>query len=166
VHIIFDRIHEDARIPTRATEGSAGYDLAACLSVETVRFSDGTTQWDESVRASSEGSFVEISPAQMALVPLGFRARLPAGYEAQIRPRSGAAFRNGLHVANSPGTIDCDYPGEWMVPVRNGGAATLRITHGDRIAQVVFSRFEVLEFEGGEVGVTSSRTAGFGSTGR
>ena len=74
-------------------------------------------------------------------------------------------FKKGLHVANSPGTVDCDYPDEWMVPVRNGGAGPLVIEHGERIAQVVLSRYEVIPFEAGSVAATTSRAGGFGSTG-
>ena len=101
----------------------------------------------------------------MALVPLGFRARLPRGIEAQIRPRSGAAFKKGLHIANSPGTVDCDFPDEWMVPVRNASVGPLIIEHGERIAQMVLSRYEVIPYEAGSVQATTNRQGGFGSTG-
>src|SRR3954468_23721072 len=101
--IVFEPLHESVTPPARATEGSAGADLKAFLSGRTVRCSDGTTQWEEQV--SSAGSLT-LKPGSMALVPLGFRARLPVGIEAQIRPRSGAAFKKALHVANAPGTID------------------------------------------------------------
>ena len=101
----------------------------------------------------------------MALVPLGFRARLPAGIEAQIRPRSGAAFKKGLRIPNAPGTIDSDYPDEWMVILENGASGPVQIVHGERIAQVVLARYEVLAIREGAVGVSSSRTGGFGSTG-
>src|SRR5688572_7937630 len=117
--IVFEALHPGVEPPGRATEGSAGADLKAYLSGRTVRCSDGSSQWDESIGADAK---LILKPGAMALVPLGFRARLPVGIEAQIRPRSGAAFKRGLHVANAPGTVDCDYPDEWMVPVRNGGA--------------------------------------------
>jgi dUTP pyrophosphatase len=116
------------------------------------------------VNATDAGQLT-LEPGVMALVPLGFRARLPHGIEAQIRPRSGAAFKKGLHVANSPGTIDADFPDEWMVPVRNGGSGALVIDHGERIAQMVLARYEVLQIELGSVAATTSRTGGFGSTG-
>jgi dUTP pyrophosphatase len=159
--IVFEALHPGVEPPTRATEGSAGADLKAYLNDRTVRCSDGTRQWDEQV----SGGRLMLQPGAMALVPLGFRARLPAGIEAQIRPRSGAAFKKGLHVANSPGTVDCDYPDEWMVPVRNGGAGPLVVEHGERIAQVVLARYEVIPFEVGSVSATTSRAGGFGSTG-
>src|SRR6476661_2994866 len=160
--IVFEPLHEGVTPPARATEGSAGADLKAFLTGRTVRCSDGTTQWDETLGVPAT---LTLKPGCMALVPLGFRARLPQGIEAQIRPRSGAAFKKGLHVANSPGTIDCDFPDEWMVPVRNGGIGPLVIEHGERIAQMVLARYEVLEFEVGGVAATTSRAGGFGSTG-
>ena len=160
--IVFEALHPGVEFPARATEGSAGADLKAHLTGRTVRCSDGTTQWDEHVGSNTT---ITLKPGSMALVPLGFRARLPAGIEAQVRPRSGAAFKKGLHVANAPGTIDCDFPDEWMVPVRNGGIGPLVIEHGERIAQMVLSRYEVLPFETGSVAATTSRSGGFGSTG-
>jgi dUTP pyrophosphatase len=160
--IIFEPLHDGVEPPARATAGSAGSDLRAFLINRTVRCSDGTRQWDESTAASST---LMLEPGAMALVPLGFRARLPPGIEAQIRPRSGAAFKKGLHLANSPGTVDSDFPDEWMVPVRNGGSGPLTIAHGERIAQMVLARFEVLAMETGVVAATTSRQGGFGSTG-
>ena len=160
--IVFEALHPGVEPPTRATEGSAGADLKAWLVDRTVRCSDGITQWEE--QAGSSGRLT-LKPGAMALVPLGFRARLPEGIEAQIRPRSGAAFKKALHVANAPGTIDCDFPDEWMVPVRNGGAGPLVIEHGERIAQMVLARYEVLPFTAGVVTATTSRAGGFGSTG-
>lgn len=160
--IVFEALHEGVEPPARATEGSAGADLKAYLLDRSVRCSDGIRQWDEQV---GPGAKLTLNPGVMALVPLGFRARLPGGIEAQIRPRSGAAFKKGLHVANSPGTVDCDYPDEWMVPVRNGGLGPLVIEHGERIAQVVLARYEVIPFAAGNVAATTSRAGGFGSTG-
>lgn len=160
--IVFEALHPGVEPPARATEGSAGADLRAWLTDRTVRCSDGITQWDEQTGPSGR---LTLKPGAMALVPLGFRARLPEGIEAQIRPRSGAAFRKALHVANAPGTIDWDFPDEWMVPVRNGGAGPLVIEHGERIAQMILARYEVLPFVAGAVSATTSRAGGFGSTG-
>lgn len=160
--IVFEPLHGGVEPPARATEGSAGADLKAYLIDRTVRCSDGIRQWEEQAGVAGK---LTLQPGAMALVPLGFRARLPAGIEAQIRPRSGAAFKKGLHVANSPGTVDCDYPDEWMVPVRNGGAGPLIVEHGERIAQVVLARYEAIPFVPGAVAATTSRAGGFGSTG-
>ncbi len=160
--IVFEALHPGVEPPTRATKGSAGADLKAYLTDRSVKCSDCITQWEEQVGASGK---LTLKPGAMALVPLGFRARLPHGIEAQIRPRSGAAFRKGLHIANTPGTVDCDYPDEWMVPVRNGSVGPLVIEHGERIAQVILARYEVIPFEVGAVAATTSRAGGFGSTG-
>jgi dUTP pyrophosphatase len=161
--ITYQRLHPDTPLPERATEGAAGYDLRAYLANRVVRCSDDASKWD--IAATEEGRLT-LQPGTMALVPLGFKARLPAGYEAQIRPRSGAAFKRALEVPNAPGTIDADYPDEWMVILRNASQVPQEVLHGDRIAQMVLSRFEVLDTDEGEVGVTSSREGGFGSTGR
>ena len=160
--IVVQRLYDDAVTPSRATEGSAGYDLAAYLRGRSVRCSDGARQWEEST--SADGT-IAIAPAVTVLVPLGFKARLPEGYEAQIRPRSGTSFKKGLQLPNAPGTIDADFPDEWMVLMRNPNAHPVTIAHGERIAQMVLHRFEVLEFTEGAVGATTSRAGGFGSTG-
>ena len=164
--ILFERLHDDTVIPTRATEGSAGYDLRAYLRDRSVRCSDGTRTWEIACEPVGTSARFSIPAGAMALVPLGFKARLPEGYEAQIRPRSGTTFKKGLQIPNSPGTIDCDFPDEWMVLVRNPLAVPVLIEHGERIAQMVLHRFATLEFETGTVGLTTSRAGGFGSTGR
>ncbi len=154
-------LHADAQPPRRATEGSAGYDLCAYLTGRTVKCSDAQRTWDE---PASDAAFT-LAPQTAALIPLGFKARLPIGIEAQIRPRSGTSFKRGLQIPNAPGTIDSDFPDEWMVIVRNPTPHPIRIDHGERIAQMVLSRYEVLAIEAGTVEVSTSRTGGFGSTG-
>ena len=84
---------------------------------------------------------------------------------AQVRPRSGTSLKTDIVIANAPGTIDADYPDEWCVPVRHGGTRDLVITHGERIAQMVLVRHEVLDFMIGAVRPTTDRAGGFGSTG-
>ena len=163
--ILFEGLHAGVRPPRRGTAGSAGYDLEAHLVSRTVRV------WRQGVMherpcLESGGAFsLTLAPGEKALVPLGFKARLPDGYEAQIRPRSGTSVKTDLVIANAPGTVDADYPDEWFVPVKNGGAAPLTIAHGDRIAQMVLARFEVLEFSEGGVVRSTDRSGGFGSTG-
>jgi dUTP pyrophosphatase len=161
MQLIVELLHADAQPPRRATEGSAGYDLCAYLTGRTIKCSDARSTWEGS---TANGQF-ELAPGTAALIPLGFKARIPQGIEAQIRPRSGTSFKKGLQIPNSPGTIDSDFPDEWMVIVRNPTAFTIRIDHGERIAQMVLARYEVLEIESGSVGVTTSRVGGFGSTG-
>ena len=162
--IIIELLHDDSQVPRRATEGSAGYDLYAYVRGRRVRCSDVTRTWEAEVPVADD-SALELAPNVMALVPLGFKARLPHGYEAQIRPRSGTAFRKGLAMPNAPGTVDSDYPDEWMVIIRNASPAAVRISHGERIAQMVLQRYEVLDFVEGDVQATTSRAGGFGSTG-
>ena len=164
--ITFEALHDGVVPPQRATTASAGYDLEACLLAAEVRVFVGGVPEPRMVERSAEGLSVVLAPGEKALIPLGFRARLPEGYEAQLRPRSGTSLRTDLVIVNSPGTIDADYPDEWMVPIRNGGAVPLRIRHGERIAQMVLARFETLDFEPGTVFRSTDRAGGFGSTGQ
>ena len=165
--ITLELLHPDARAPERATEDSAGYDLFVHLTHRTVNCRDATGPQElPTFRDRDKGlSYFELGPNVTAMIPLGFKARLPRGCEAQIRPRSGTTFKKGLLIPNSPGTIDADYPDEWMVLVRNPGMTPVRIEHGERIAQMVLARYEVLPIEMGKVSRTSSRSGGFGSTG-
>ena len=169
--LIVELLHSDAQPPRRATEGSAGYDLCAYLRGRRVKCSDGQRTWEASVTSSelestnSECHFT-LESGVAALIPLGFKARIPEGIEAQIRPRSGTSFKKGLQIPNAPGTIDSDYPDEWMVIVRNPTPTPIHIAHGERIAQMVLARYEVLDVETGSVAVTTTRVGGFGSTGR
>ncbi|MEO5818663.1 MAG: dUTP diphosphatase [Gemmatimonadaceae bacterium] len=163
---LIERLHDDVVIPARATAGSAGYDLRAYLLGRTIKLSDGVAQRELDADDDTGEWGVTLRPAEMALIPLGFRTRLPQGVEAQIRPRSGQAFKHALTVPNAPGTVDADYAEEWMVIVRNDAPVARRIVHGERIAQVVFARFLPLSLVEGEVSRTTERAGGFGSTGR
>jgi dUTP pyrophosphatase len=165
-NIVFEPLHPGVESPRRATEASAGHDLAACLSAGSVKvFVDGVAE-SRAVMPGGDGPSVTLAPGEKALVPLGFRARLPVGYEAQVRPRSGTSLKTDLVIVNSPGTIDADFPDEWCVPIKNGGTRPLVVKHGERIAQMVLCKYESLAFESGEVTRTTDRAGGFGSTGR
>ena len=132
----------DLPLPVRATEGAAGYDVR-----------------------SAAASF-DLEPGGIRLVETGLTMELPDGVECQVRPRSGLAVRHGITLPNSPGTIDPDYRGELKVPLQNLGPETVRIERGDRVAQLVFARFEVLAVEEAvELSETERGTGGFGSTG-
>ena len=160
-----ERLHDDAVLPARATAGSAGYDVRAYLRGRRIRCSNGVAQSErDAVESAGEWS-VTLPPSEMALIPLGFRTRLPAGIEGQVRPRSGQAFKQALTIPNAPGTVDSDYAEEWMVIVRNDAPVARTIVHGERIAQVVFARFAELEFEETGVRRSTDRAGGFGSTG-
>jgi len=164
--VTIERLHDDVLLPSRATAGSAGFDLRAHLRDRLVRCSNGEAQYERSASDAGGEWGIELAPREMALIPLGFRTRLPRDVEAQIRPRSGQAFKHALTVPNSPGTVDSDYAEEWMVIVRNDAAVSRRIVHGERIAQVVFSRFVAPQLEVAIVERTSDRVGGFGSTGK
>ena len=164
--ILFEPLHPDVAVPTRATAHSAGYDLAAYLTDRTVRIFLHGAVTERRTEVRDGRAVLVLQPEERALVPLGFRARLPVGVEAQVRPRSGTSLKTDIVIANAPGTIDADYPDEWCVPVRHGGTRELVIAHGERIAQMVLARHEVLDFILGAVQATTDRTGGFGSTGR
>ena len=136
--------HSPYPCPAYATEQSAGMDLKANL----------------------EESLV-LKPLQRALVPTGLYMALPAGYEAQVRPRSGLAAKHGITVLNTPGTIDADYRGEVKVILVNLSDTPFEIVPGERIAQIVIARHETIEWEEvQQLDATSRGTGGFGSTGR
>jgi dUTP pyrophosphatase len=106
-------------------------------------------------------------PGMRALVPTGIAVALPAGYEAQIRPRSGLALKHGITLVNAPGTIDPDYRGEIGVIVINHGSEPFTIRNGERIAQMVFASFvRVLLEEVDELDGTDRGNGGFGHTGK
>ena len=160
--IVFEALFDGVTAPSRATTGAAGYDVRAHLRGRTVRtWRDGV---EVMVSTSATGT-VSLEPGDVALVPLGFRARLPAGYEAQVRLRSSIAFRRGLILPNAPGTIDADYPEEWLVMVRNASAQGVTIEHGERIAQIILHRYATLDWSTGVVTRSTDRSGGIGSTG-
>jgi deoxyuridine 5'-triphosphate nucleotidohydrolase len=165
--IIIEKLFADVVLPSRATEHSAGYDLYAYLNERPVKMSDGRGAiLERATSAAATGRVFEIQARMTALIPLGFKARLPEGFEAQIRPRSGNSFKRNLMVSNSPGTIDADYPDEWMVLVRNlSSTEPLVIQYGERVAQMIIARFETPDFVEGDVAATTSRKGGLGSTG-
>ncbi|MBK5188228.1 MAG: hypothetical protein JJD97_08270 [Gemmatimonadaceae bacterium] len=160
--ITYEPLHPDVPTPARATREAAGYDVCAYLIGRTVRISDGVKVRE---RASDESHRVHFEPGEIALVPLGFKARLPDGYEAQVRIRSSIAFKRGLIIPNGPGTIDADYPDEWMVMLKNDSPRGVVIEHGERIAQIVLARYSVLEWTPGAVTASTDRIGGIGSTG-
>jgi len=131
-------------LPQYATALSAGLDLRANLE-----------------------SPIELAPGERKLVTTGLFLELPEGYEAQIRPRSGLAFKHGITVLNSPGTIDADYRGEIMVLLINLGHETFTITHGERIAQMIVAPFQQITWEAAHTLSETERGAGgYGSTGK
>jgi dUTP pyrophosphatase len=133
----------DLALPKKMTDQSTGFDLAAAITQP-----------------------ITIPPGQIAVIPCGFHMALPSGYEAQIRPRSGLASRNGITPVNSPGTIDADYRGEVMTPIINLGRAPFTVERGMRIAQMVIApvpRVKIVEVN--ELDETARGGGGFGHTG-
>lgn len=114
------------------------------------------------LRANLEQS-IRLNPMERKLVPTGLYIELPVGFEAQIRPRSGLAFKHGIGIVNSPGTIDADYRGEIKVLLINFGAEPFEINHGDRIAQMVIAKHETVSWN--EVEVLNDTTRGEGGFG-
>lgn len=118
------------------------------------------------IRAWLPDGDLTIDPGKYVLVPTGMRMALPAGYEAQVRPRSGLAAKYGVTVLNAPGTIDADYRGEVKVILINHGTEPFVIHHGDRIAQMIVARYEQCAFsEVSDLDETARGAGGFGSTG-
>ncbi len=118
------------------------------------------------VHAFTEGE-IELKPMERKLIPTGLFIELPPGFEAQMRPRSGLAIRHGITVLNTPGTIDADYRGEIKVILINLSTEKFVVKDGDRIAQLIISRHESIEWEIVEILNHSKReSGGFGSTGK
>ena len=131
-------------LPTHATAGSAGLDLRAALEEP-----------------------VTLEPLDRALIPTGLYFAIPAGYEVQIRPRSGLAMKHGITVLNTPGTIDSDYRGEIRVALINLSREPFTIEPGERICQMVLARYEPVEWvETEQLDDTDRGEGGFGHTGR
>jgi dUTP pyrophosphatase len=113
------------------------------------------------------GPAITLPSLGRALIPTGLAIALPDGFEAQVRPRSGLAIKQGLSLVNTPGTIDSDYRGEIQVPMINLDANPQRIEHGDRIAQMLLAQVVRIEWQEVQELPSSDRgTGGFGSTGR
>jgi dUTP pyrophosphatase len=136
--------HSNNALPTYETALSAGMDIRANLDQP-----------------------VCLKPLERSLVPTGLFIELPAGFEAQIRPRSGLAAKNGITVLNSPGTVDADYRGEIKVILVNLSQQEFVVNHGDRIAQMVIAKHETVAWETvNELETTERGVGGFGHTGK
>lgn len=109
---------------------------------------------------------VVLSPGRPEGVPTGLAIELPAGFEAQVRPRSGLALKHAITMPNSPATIDPGYRGELRVILLNAGRADYVVEPGDRIAQMVIARYEPVEWDEGELSDSVRGAGGFGSSGR
>jgi dUTP pyrophosphatase len=143
VSIRFRKLHASATVPSYMSAGAAGCDVCACLPETT-----------------------EIPPGARAAIATGLSVEIPEGYEIQVRPRSGLAWKKGLTVVNAPGTIDSDFRGEIKVLLVNLGSETVFLEPGDRVAQFVLQRVEQMEWvESNDLSETARGLGGFGSTG-
>jgi dUTP pyrophosphatase len=135
--------NDDLPLPTYQTDHAAGMDLCAAVSADVI-----------------------LTPGARAVIPTGFAIALPPGFEAQVRPRSGLAAKNGVTVLNSPGTIDADYRGEVGVILVNHGREPFTISRGARIAQMIVAPVStVVWHETDALSDTARGAGGFGSTG-
>jgi dUTP pyrophosphatase len=133
---------KDLPVPTRQSSQAAGLDLHAKI-----------------------GGTITIQKGECVLIPTGIKIALPFGFEAQIRSRSGLALNHGVVVLNSPGTVDADYRGEIKVLLINHGMENFKINRGDRIAQIIISKIETMDFtEVDTLPETARGDGGFGST--
>lgn len=135
-------VDDDISLPAWQSAGAAGLDLAAAVKEP-----------------------LTLTPGQISLVPTGWAVAIPAGYEGQLRPRSGLALKKGLTLVNTPGTIDWDYRGEVQMPMINLGAEPVTIKRGERVAQLIINKIErpeIVMVE--ELSGTERGSGGFGST--
>ncbi len=136
-------VKEGASLPLYKTSGASGADVCACISEKII-----------------------LRKGKRILVPTGLFFEIPEGFEIQVRPRSGLAFKNGITVLNTPGTIDSDYRGELKVLLANFGNQDFEIKNGDRIAQIIVSPVTLGDFTQVEnLSETERGSGGFGSTG-
>lgn len=166
--ILYEALHEDTVLPTRATDGSAGYDLAAYLTDRMVTVYD---RWNASrtvlvTATGPERGRLLLVPGEVAMIPLGFKAQLEHGCCGLILPRSGKASKRRLRPVNAPGLVDSDYPAEWMVALENASSDVVQvIRHQEPIAQLLIQTVTLDQWVPGVVEARSERWGGFGSTG-
>lgn len=145
VRLAVKKLHEAATLPGYQTAGAAGMDIHACLPEAPMT----------------------LQPGAIAVVPTGLALAIPAGFEGQVRPRSGLSTKHGLSVPNAPGTIDSDYRGELRIALINHGKDAFTVTHGMRIVQLVIAPVVRASIElVDDLDETARGQGGFGSTGR
>lgn len=143
ISVKWKRLHPRAVLPSYQSAGAAGCDAVACLDAPLV-----------------------VKVGERVAAPTGFAVEIPEGYEIQVRPRSGLAFKKGLTVINAPGTIDSDYRGEVKILLVNLGDDDICVEPGERVAQLLIQRVVQIDWQESEtLGDTARSTGGFGSTG-
>ena len=157
VKVKFKKLYDNAKLPERAHPTDAGMDLYA---YNFSKFCDGKL-------INGYELPINLQPASRVLIKCGFAMSIPVGWEAQVRPRSGLALKEGISIVNSPGTIDCSWRGEVAAILINHSKEMVVIRKGDRIAQMVISEVPHLEVEEvEELDDTERGEDGFGSTGK
>ncbi len=142
IEVKIQKIDNSAKLPHRMSTHAAGYDLYSCHQQNII-----------------------LKKGEVKLVPTGIAISLPAGYEAQIRPRSGLAIKHGIGVLNAPGTIDADYRGEIKIILFNYGKEDFIIAPGTRVAQMIIAKHEIVDFAvTEELDATTRSSGGFGHT--
>jgi len=159
-HVRFEPLFPDVTPPAKATSASAAYDLRAHVAGREIECRAAGTV----TRRRCSGDAFRLTHGETAKIPLGFRSQFDESLEAQIRPRSSFGF-SGILIPNAPGTIDCDYREEWIVLLANLSSTDFEIRHRERIAQVIFTSTEPVDWVIAAV-MPSERSGGFGSTGR
>ena len=143
INVQIEKIDEKAVLPCYMSKHASGMDICACLDKK-----------------------MKLKPMEVALIPTGLRASIPAGYEIQVRPRSGLAFKYGVSVLNTPGTIDADYRGEIKIILMNFGKKSFIVNPCDRIAQIVLAKVEKASLKiVKSLDKTKRGSGGFGHTG-
>ena len=150
------KLDKRAIIPQYQSTGAAGFDLHAIVD----------DSYEHSLKIDDK-DYLMIAPRTQCIVKTGLAFEVPPGYELQIRPRSGLAFKQQITITNTPGTLDSDYRGELRIALYNLGENEYRLFHGDRIAQAIINKIELVEIEEVlELSSTERDKGGFGSTGK
>lgn len=154
------KLFTEVETPKYESPGSAGFDLRAFIAPDHAK--------ENKLELNADGSFT-LKAGERAKIPTGLKFIIPVGYEVQIRPRSGLAFKKGVSLTNTPGTIDSDYRGEIQILIINHGKEDFVINHGDRVAQAVIAPVWQADFQ--ELNAMPDENnnlrgeGGFGSTG-
>ena len=153
---------DELSLPSYATAGAAGMDVRAAVEADMVLADVGILEVGQSAHEAN----MVLAPGRRAAVPTGLAMAIPAGFEIQVRPRSGLVLKHGVTVANAPGTIDSDYRGEVKIMLINLGEDDFTITRGTRIAQLVVAPVSLAVLAVADTLETTDRgSGGFGSTG-
>jgi dUTP pyrophosphatase len=166
---VAEKLHDDVELPTLADDGAAAFDARAYLTGRTVKFWTPDNNPYEMTPSNDPvtGTVLSIPPHHRALIPLGFKARIPEGFCVLVFTRSGQALKQGIMLGNGVGVIDESYPGEWGAILLNSSNSYFEVQHGARVCQLmpIETHARTFNWTEGVVGQTTQRTGGFGSSG-